>query len=137
MAITKEVEYLQKEVPHFEEIYRESQLSFTSSKRQKADMQAFALIQALSQWIIKFGNTAVKEYDEFKSNAETEMISMLGQIEDLHHENNKLSIMIDTVQEDNVTIKETSKEKESIIGKLKADAQELRENAQTNDLNQV
>ena len=47
-AIKKEVEFLTSEVPHFREIFLQSQSQFALSKRNKADSEAFALIQGIS-----------------------------------------------------------------------------------------
>jgi len=50
MLLKKEVEYLTSEVPYFDEIYPESQQQWTLQKhRNKADNEAFALIQSLTQ----------------------------------------------------------------------------------------
>ena len=96
MLLKKEVEYLTSEVPYFDEIYRESQQQWTLQKhRNKADNEAFALIQTLTQWIHDHGNNAVKQYDEFKQMAETEIVNVVTKIEDLTHENTRLNVMIE------------------------------------------
>merc|ERR1712154_52185 len=109
-AIKKEVEFLQKEVPHFADIYSESNkvwMSKTSkSNRNKAESEAFALIQCLSEWIHQYGNKAVKQYDEFKQSAETEILSMVTKMDRMTTENTKYQLMIEEAENEKAEIQE-------------------------------
>eukprot|EP01084_Bolivina_argentea_P047977 88438_1 len=93
-AIHKEVEFLIAEVPHFAEIYSTTSAQWAHTKRKnKAESEAFSLIQTLTEWIHSHGNKAVKEYDEFKASAEAEILSMVGKMEKMNNENTKLNLV--------------------------------------------
>eukprot|EP01084_Bolivina_argentea_P265991 451023_1 len=134
-AIKKEVEFLRSEVPHFETIYNNSQQQWIISKRNKADVEAFALIQSLTEWIHKFGNKAVKEYDEFKASAEKEIISMVSKMEGLTHENTKLNLLIEEADTEKEELNNKIEIAERDIIKYKKTEQELKTKQQTNELN--
>merc|ERR1712228_435686 len=97
-AIKKEVEILSNSVPHFRDIYTATQAQWSKSKRDKQETETFALIQGLTEWIHEFGKDAITKYDEFKSSAEHEILSMVTKMEKITRENSKLNLIIEETQ---------------------------------------
>ncbi len=121
-AIKKEVEYLQSEVPHFKDIFISTQKQWASSKRNKADIEAFALIQGLTQWIHEYGNVAVTEYDEFKQSAESEILSMAEQIQKLTLEITRLNLLNQDTEHEKQEFMQEIQKKDKLIRKYKKEA---------------
>jgi len=130
-AIKKEVDWLKKEVPHFEELWDESQAIFSHSqgkkKRTKAETESFALIQSLAAWVHEYGNSAVKEYESYKRDAEAEMKNLVGKLENLAHENKKLTLINEQVEHDKETLQEQLAKSKETLRKIQSSEQDMKE----------
>ena len=135
-AIKKEVEYLKFEVLHFNDIYRESQQQWALTNRNKTDTEAFALIQALAQWVHNHGNNAVRKYDEFKEMAETEIMNMVGKIEDLTHENTKLNMVMEEQENQREELQNELQQQQILVIKYQKDEEMRQEEDQVMESNQ-
>jgi len=136
LAIQKEVEHLAKEVPHFSDIYQSSQQQWASSKRNKADSESFALIQGLTQWILAHGNTAVKQYDEFKQSAESEILGMVHKVEQLTLDNQRLNIMMEEHETEKRELRQEVSQQQIMVHKYEKEKHERSETVQVEQSNQ-
>lgn len=139
-AIKKEVDWLKKEVPHFTELYDESQAIFAHSqgkqKRTKAETESFALIQSLTAWVHEYGSNAVKEYDDLKNDAEDEIRSLVGKLEKMTQENKKLELIRDQNEHDKEELQEKLAKANEALKKIQSSEQEMAEKNRAMLLNQ-
>jgi len=139
-AIQKEVEWLKKEVPHFDGIYTESRAIFShqkgAKKRTKAETESFALIQSLAAWVHEHGCVAVKEYADFKKEAIEEMSNLVGKYEQLEQQNKKLNLIREQEEHDKEDALEKLAKVEEELKKLQSSEQDMAERNRAMQLNQ-
>ena len=136
-ALSKELIFLKNEIPLFKDIYAGSEIQFKNSKGSKVETMQFIMNQALSSWITSYGKPSYIEYNEFKNDAEFEIINLVNNLNTMKNENKKLNIVVSSLNNENNELKQDINNKVNAIFKLENDIKVLNETNETNELNNI